>query len=100
MCSAQAALRHGQEGARKVGLGWMLTPAWGFASPRCAVPYGNGTSGLVGGQLSAEKGPRAVRNTDTPHGIRWLKSKRLRLANLFTFIAAVAVVLDGSRWTK
>ena len=105
MCAAQAALQRGQEGAWQAGgstQGWAGADADarpGFTSPRCAVPYDNGASGLVGGQLSAEKGPRAVRNADTPPGIRRLKSNGLRLANLFTFIATVSIVLYGSRWT-
>lgn len=71
----------------------------GFLSPHCALPYDNGDLGLVSGQLSAEKGTQTVRNSDTPHGVRWLKSNQLRLANLFTFIATVSTVLYGARWT-
>lgn len=65
----------------------------GSLRPRCAKPCDNRASGLLGGQLPAEKGPRAARSIDTQPSICWLKSNRL--ANPST---SVSTALYGFRW--
>lgn len=63
----------------------------GSLRPHCAKPCDNRAPGLVGGQLPAEKGPRAEGSSDTQPSICWLKSNRL--ANLSTSVSTVSTAL-------
>lgn len=85
-----------QEGS-KARSGWVDADTHlGSLRPHCAKPRDNRASGLVGGRLPAERGPRAARSTDTQPSICWLKSNRL--ANLSTSVSTVSTALYGSRW--